>query len=308
MFNSRAPNRQIKVAIQSRQINFETQSKIRLMKLIIYADESGTHDPTGQLKGSEVPVVAGYAAFRDDWKKFCRDWKTILDRYKVPYFHAFEFEDRDDRKTNTKSPYYLWDDTKAENFKYALAEIAGRNIPISGGYNIQEHHKRHKEDETYPYKYAFDQFFIDLGDMLVARNWTSEKISLIFDRNNDEKWDFALRKEVEWWSKNGLNLNGFTYVNKKEFPHWPLQAADMLAYRSRRMTYSKLKKQAEQNKMVFENPTVFDVMLNRNLRPKIGFNPTVTNELSKEISELTQKHSSVRRALLQIPNNYLRVK
>jgi hypothetical protein len=74
------------------------------------------------------------------------------------------------------------------------------------------------------------------------------------------------------------------------------------------MTYSKLKKQAEQNKMVYENPTVFDVMLNRNLRPKIGFNPTITNELSKEISELTQKHSSVRRALMEIPNNYLRVK
>jgi hypothetical protein len=274
------------------------------VSIVIYADESGTHDPTGQQLGSEVPVVAGYAAFRNNWKFFCRDWKSVLDRYKIPYFHAREFENRDHRKINSKSPYYLWEDHKAESFKYDLAEIAGRHIPVGGGYHIKEHQKKYKEDETYPYKYAFEQFFIDIVDMLKERDRLAEKISIIFDRNTDEKWNIALGEVADWWIKNGLKLGDYSYGDKKEYPNWPLQAADMFAYRSRRVTSSKLKKQVERNAIVYENATVFDVMLNRNLHPKIGFRPTLTDELSKEASELAQKHLSVRRVLKEIPNNY----
>jgi hypothetical protein len=32
------------------------------VQIVVYADESGTHDKTGMLPGSEVAVMAGYAA------------------------------------------------------------------------------------------------------------------------------------------------------------------------------------------------------------------------------------------------------
>jgi hypothetical protein len=56
----------------------------------VYADESGTQDETGQEKGSEVPVVAGYIATANYWVKFCGEWQSVLNKYKAPYFHNRE--------------------------------------------------------------------------------------------------------------------------------------------------------------------------------------------------------------------------
>jgi len=84
--------------------------------LQVYADESGTHDPTGSQPSSQVAVVGGYMALLDDWEKFCSAWKAILKRHKAACFHANEFERR-------KGPYLLWSDHKADRFKYALSPI-----------------------------------------------------------------------------------------------------------------------------------------------------------------------------------------
>lgn len=110
--------------------------------LQVYADESGTHDPTGNQPSSEVAVVGGYMAWRDDWKKFCRDWQGILKQYDVPSFHAKIFN----RKAK---PYRSWTDDKFNSFKYALAEIAGRNIPLGGAFHIKEQHQG--GSNNYPY-------------------------------------------------------------------------------------------------------------------------------------------------------------
>ena len=275
-----------------------------IVSITVYADESGTHDPTGQKPGSEVPVIAGYMAFRNNWKFLCRDWKAVLDRYNAPYYHAREFENR---KRNYQSPYCLWDDDKADSFKYALAEIAGRNVPISGGHNLQEHLKRNPEDESYPYKNTIQIFFTDLVDALKERQRLSEKISVVFDINTGKKWNAAINDEVNLWKKNGLKIGSPAYGDDKEI--LPLQAADMISHRSRILHFEKLQRQAEihnqtgRHEDVRVTPTVFDIMLNRNLHPKTGLNPVVTDELSKEIAELVKKHSSVRRTLMEIPNN-----
>ena len=48
------------------------------MKVIVYADESGTHDKAGMEPGSEVAVTAGYAGKVDGWIKFCKDWQAVF--------------------------------------------------------------------------------------------------------------------------------------------------------------------------------------------------------------------------------------
>jgi hypothetical protein len=50
-------------------VELASTSPARLFVILqIYADESGTHHPLGEKPGSEVPVIAGYMAWLDDWK------------------------------------------------------------------------------------------------------------------------------------------------------------------------------------------------------------------------------------------------
>lgn len=270
------------------------------MKIVVYADESGTHDPTGQQKGSEVPVISGYMDYLENWTTFCNEWEAVLDRYKVPYFHFRDFDDRDDRKTNTKSPYYLWNDDKAEAFKYELAEIAGRHIPIGGMYNLREHKKLYKEDKTYSYTYVFFTFFRDLIEAVSTHYpHLTEKISFFFDqKKDDEKWVSALHKMAAEYRKKDGRIGELAFADKRDYPHWPLQAADMIAFRSRRLAVPRLEKKE------LQIATTFDIILQRNIRPNRRFRPTITPALSKEMLELSEKHPSVKRALNELTGTY----
>jgi hypothetical protein len=49
------------------------------VKLVFYADESGTHDPTGNAPGSKVANVAGMVAPYDEWAAFCNRWQAALE-------------------------------------------------------------------------------------------------------------------------------------------------------------------------------------------------------------------------------------
>ena len=71
--------------------------------LTVYLDESGTHDPTGNLTGSEAPVFGGYMDTVDRWQIFRMHWKSVLDKYDVKYFHYRElvYESK-----KPKSPYF----------------------------------------------------------------------------------------------------------------------------------------------------------------------------------------------------------
>ncbi|HXE91261.1 MAG TPA: DUF3800 domain-containing protein [Terriglobales bacterium] len=58
--------------------------------LKVYLDESGIN------RDAFVCVVAGYAANTARWKKFEKDWASILKRYRVAEFHAKDFFRRDE--------------------------------------------------------------------------------------------------------------------------------------------------------------------------------------------------------------------
>ena len=55
--------------------------------IVAYADESGTHDRTGQQPGASTATIGGYIGLFDDWRKFDSEWKDVLTEYSVPAFH-----------------------------------------------------------------------------------------------------------------------------------------------------------------------------------------------------------------------------
>src|ERR1039458_1698048 len=56
-----------------------------MSNLVIYADESGTHD------GSTHSFVAGWIADESFWNGFVERWQSVLNKYKVECFHFTEW-------------------------------------------------------------------------------------------------------------------------------------------------------------------------------------------------------------------------
>jgi hypothetical protein len=176
------------------------------VKIVLYADESGTHDPTGMARGAECPVIGGYLAYRDDWIRFCGEWDAVLKNYTVPYFHFREFNDRDAAQNDNSSPYHGWDKNRRESFLYDLAEVAGKQIPVGGMYFLKKHNEVFPNDSQYPYIYTFRKFFECLDEMLKERPYLSEKIAIFMDRNSDKEWKHALIGIVDEYRKKVLDL------------------------------------------------------------------------------------------------------
>src|SRR6266704_2277564 len=103
------------------------------VKLVIYADESGTHDQTGALKGAREAVIGGIVAPGEDWRSFCSRWQAALNKYGAPYFHFCEWSDacsvaREKRKptsTFKNNPYRNWKHETLNRFLIELATLAG---------------------------------------------------------------------------------------------------------------------------------------------------------------------------------------
>jgi hypothetical protein len=87
-----------------------------------YFDDSGTHDRTGQLPGSEVTGAAGYVATVPQWAKFEMEWRRALRDFEVPpaRFHAFDLQCK-------KDWFYDWDLDREKDFVERLSSIIDSN-------------------------------------------------------------------------------------------------------------------------------------------------------------------------------------
>ena len=91
-----------------------------------YFDESGIDH------ASEFCILAGYVGGVGQWRRFERNWKKILARYKVNEFHAKRFFQRDNRGKRLDE-YVSWTDEKADAFIRELIHciISVKVYPLS---------------------------------------------------------------------------------------------------------------------------------------------------------------------------------
>lgn len=108
-------------------------SKDRLIGMLwAYFDESGEHrkrNPADLLRLS----FAGCIAPLENWNAFNAEWQSILDTYKVPYFHAVEFHQT---KQGYKSTYYKWAPKKRQLFLDSLLKTMTDHISLFFGNKI----------------------------------------------------------------------------------------------------------------------------------------------------------------------------
>lgn len=218
------------------------------MNLVAYADESGTHDPTGKRIGADAVTISGLVAPKESWISFDIRWRAILNKYHgVKYFHAREHHSAwlvaTGRTTPNsdfkKNPYNRWSVDELNDFAMELAPLAGSNLIIGGWvptklYHEDKHAGLPNKDRD-PYELCLDHFFDSAVSTIKQQRapWRRQPISFLFDWSEDNDWRHTVDLRFEF-HKNKFKKPPFVEIGfRKKTEHTPLQAADMVAYRLR---------------------------------------------------------------------------
>jgi Protein of unknown function (DUF3800) len=211
------------------------------VNLISYADESGTHDPTGVHHGSEVALVAGWIADKAVWDNdFEPQWQSVLDRYgvRVP-FRMSEFMDKINGPNNPDWPYLGWSDDIRNAFMMELIPVArdSSRFAVGGAVNVQDYDRILpewiKDDAQHPYTFCF-QLLLNvllpyLESSLEPPLGPDDQVGFFFDQQKEfEKRARLAFHRVKTLRDYKNRMGALAFVDKRKY--LPLQAADLLAY------------------------------------------------------------------------------
>jgi hypothetical protein len=218
------------------------------MKLVCYADDSGTHDPTGAMKGAKQGLVGGIIAPASEWPQFCRDWRSVLTKYNAPYFHFCEWRAASAvargkrRPTNdyAKNPFKDWSEAALNALLLDLAVIAGAKLTVGGFVLTRKLHLAKTSgdipESADPYEHGLEQFFAEVlsGIHQLRAPWKRAQVSFVFDQSDKPEWRRAMKDCFARYKAKHPTFATVSSEDKKLA--LPLQAADMVAFRSRRIT------------------------------------------------------------------------
>jgi hypothetical protein len=204
------------------------------VEIIVYADESGIHDLSGQKAGSQVAVVCGFMAWKSDWEVFAEKWNNALNTFSVPYFHFSEIAGasaiaRGKRKANSddkKNPFVGWNSNRIDDFLKCLATII-RESPIVG---VGYFHNTHKYGGDNVREYWALRFYSGLITKLRDHSGLESSVRICFDQTDDVGWSGALTKAHDFFKPHDPRIKAIEFADKKI--QTPLQAADLFAYRT----------------------------------------------------------------------------
>ena len=220
--------------------------------VMIYADESGTHDKSGGQPSSQFAIVGGVMALNSDWTKFIPQWQRILNRHGADYFHYTEWayakrvankEATANSSVPKKGPYCNWAALKLDEFIIDLAaSISKANTVIVGGHSsvlrIHEAKQKGKLPTGYnPYERCVGGFFEDanLAISYYRKEWKRQRVNFVFDQTDDREWQGAVFSAFAASQKLNPNFKTINFANQKDPAFFPLQAADLVAGRLRIM-------------------------------------------------------------------------
>jgi Protein of unknown function (DUF3800) len=217
------------------------------VSLVCYADESGTHDETGMEPGAEAAVVAGYIGWKKDWDTVEIEWQRVLDRYDIEELHMQEFSDVKRGTENPDWPYRGWPPTKRDQFIHELIPIARDNtlFSLAGLVDVRSYNDIlpgwMKAEYEHPYHFCFQLFFDQI--LAVLRDHMllppGEQVAFFFDQQLEFK-PLAEKRytEIKALRDTEDRMGAFAFVNRRRYR--PIQAADLLAYRQRKVFTRKL--------------------------------------------------------------------
>jgi hypothetical protein len=215
------------------------------VNLVAYADESGTHDPTGALLGAEAVAITGLISTKEDWLSFDIKWRGVLIKYDAKYFHFREFhyawlvatKKREPSSDFNRNPYKNWGENDLNEFIFELAPIAMTRLVIGGWVPTKLYHDDKiagvPGKDRDPYELCLDHFFDSSITTITKQRapWKRQPITFLFDHPGDKAWRNAIQDRFHFNQKRHRNFAGVGFGKKED--HTPLQAADMISFRVR---------------------------------------------------------------------------
>ena len=268
------------------------------MLLSLYTDDSGTHDITGQKKGSSAPCWCGYIHTPEYWAAFSPRWKKVLNNFRAPYFHFREFSNKH-LYLQPGNAYYGWSERKRHEFLYDLAfQASDSAVPVGGASNAKHLHMTGAN----AFENSITSFFESSMDEL-NRHWPeyNGKLLFIFDGCKNRKILVPLHKVHSLFALKDQRIGGLVFEDDTDPIHYPLQAADLLAYSFRQQVerfYTSGTKE-------FPELRLLDFILTRNMSIKLRRIPKPQwNRLVHLLREDEKRHKKLWTKQGQPPKPY----
>lgn len=192
--------------------------------LIGYFDESYTHPPAPR-----VYTLGGYISTDRKWKRFQREWGSVLDVAGIPFFHMAKYEAR-------KKEYEGWTNEKRIRILRTLHSIIKKRVMAGFAVSLMlSDYEEIMTDEIKAY-FGNPHQFVTIACMRHIAKWHyeqnyKENISYVFESGSGYDADVmrlltgVINDERQ---ANVYRVNSCSIENKRKL--LPLQAADILAY------------------------------------------------------------------------------
>ena len=181
----------------------------------------------------------------------CGLWEKILNEYGIKVFHMADLYEENIK--DPQSRYYGWSREKIDSFIHKLAQIARDNtlVGIGGLVSIRDYNKIipqwFKNEIGHPYHFCFQLFFDTLLEVLRSKFEypfeSNETVAFFFHRQQQFKAKaLQVYDEIRDLRDTEKRMGSITFADKGTYV--PLQAADLLAFRMRKVLTRKLNGQA----------------------------------------------------------------
>jgi hypothetical protein len=206
------------------------------MRVVIecYFDDSGKESELSH----RYVVIAGYMAGASwPWERFSQYWRHLLIKHELPYVHMREILGFAKKRG--------WDSAKLTDVLRDFIGAIKASDLIGLGIGIDANEWRalssaRRKILGNAQEFCCSRILRRIVDRLVDSGFPDEPLSITFDRD----WDFARErlKLIEQVSKFApsirKNLAQLSFADSKVF--YPLQAADLLAWETRRQLVNRL--------------------------------------------------------------------
>lgn len=191
-----------------------------------YCDEAGGAD-------HGFIAVCGWLASVERWKAFELDWRALLDKYSLPYFHMADI-------AHFRGPYEKWYGARPEREEFLVQAVDIIRQTVEFGFlsvvwydafrkvNERFHLEQHQRS---PYALA-GRFCISRANQWMVRNGFSVRdVGYVFDRGAPDAPGL-----VDLMQRSNLQIPTFrpSRDTENEAGIVQLQAADFLAYEARK--------------------------------------------------------------------------
>jgi hypothetical protein len=209
----------------------------------IYADDSGKFET----QNCEYTSLCGYVGHAAEWERFCIEWNSCRLRWQVPPIHMrrIRFPHEAPEWQAVKEKWAgTWDEKKDDMLQEFAHIVQNASIACVGAVVDATHYRSIapaplKESYKDSLSLAFHQLVMR-GIEKTETVDSHASISIVIDDDRDSAMccHEMLTVLKGAFSKVRERIVGISYVNDKAYP--PVQAADMIAYESRRLMTEKI--------------------------------------------------------------------